>query len=54
MTLFYNGIGEELTGEKLSGEAEELGFIPQNLRDARQAVRIMYGGWAGWNFKSVR
>lgn len=46
MTIYFNGIGEEMTAEQ--GEhVEEIGYTPESLEDAADAVSVMYssGPW---------
>lgn len=46
MTIYFNGTGEEMTAEQ--GEhVEEIGYTPESLEDAEEAVSVMYssGPW---------
>lgn len=42
MTIYYNGIGQEMTAEK-ENYVESIGYKPESFEDASDAVYLMYG-----------
>lgn len=41
MTIYYNGENEEITAET-ENVIEEIGYCPESIEDAREAVYEMY------------
>lgn len=52
MTIYFNGIGEEITGEK-DDVIETLEYAPTSFIDAVNAVYDMYSSWPGWDLNML-
>lgn len=50
MTIFYNGINEEMTAEGENELVEEIGYRPKSLKDGVDTVCFMYD-WSGWGLE---